>query len=62
MCLNSKECDLIIHTTIVYVWGAFFKFQGKFNFTINHPTIVVGHEHVWNHQKASLVFGGGWHP
>jgi len=43
--------------------AGFFKFKGKVAFTINHLAIVIGHEqHLWNHQKASLVFGGGWHP
>ncbi len=41
MCLDGRECDLVIHTTIIYVWGGFFKFRSKFTFAINHPTIVV---------------------
>jgi hypothetical protein len=45
-----------------FTYGGFFKLKDKFISKFDHHTIVVKHGgHVWNHQRASLVFKGGLH-
>jgi hypothetical protein len=45
-----------------FSFKGFFKLKKKFRIMFSWHIIVMGHEkHVWSCQRASSIFGGGWH-